>query len=152
MIARRFALAALVATGAFAFAGCSMMDSSSPSAKPMMMMGNSMTVPLSSRNEVPPNASGGSGSAKVEIDGNVLKWSVSYEGMTGPVSAGHFHGPAAAGANAGVVVPFAGSMASPITGSATLTAAQLADVKAGLYYINLHTAANPGGEIRGQVK
>jgi len=118
----------------------------------MMMMGNSMTVSLSSRNEVPPNASGGSGSAKVEIDGNVLKWSVSYEGMTGPVSAGHFHGPAAAGANAGVVVPFAGSMASPITGSATLTAAQLADVKAGLYYINLHTAANPGGEIRGQVK
>jgi hypothetical protein len=151
MIARRFALAALVATGAFAFAGCSMMDSSSPSAMPMMM-GNSMTVALSSRNEVPPNASGGSGSAKVEIDGNVLKWSVSYEGMTGPVSAGHFHGPAPAGTNAGVVVPFAGSMASPITGSATLTAAQIADLKAGLYYINLHTAANPGGEIRGQVK
>lgn len=152
MIARRFALAALVAGGALAFAGCSMMNSSSPSAKPMMMMGNSMTVPLSGRNEVPPTASGGSGSAKVEIDGNVLKWSVTYEGTTGPVSAGHFHGPAAAGANAGVVVPFAGSMASPITGSATLTAAQLADLKAGLYYINLHTAANPGGELRGQVK
>ncbi|MEO7056706.1 MAG: CHRD domain-containing protein [Caldimonas sp.] len=149
MNTRRFALAALVASGAFAFAGCSMMNSSS--AKPMMM-GNSMTVPLSSRNEVPPNASGGSGSAKVEIDGNVLKWSVTYAGMSGPVTAGHFHGPAPSGANAGVVVPFAGSMASPITGSATLTAAQLADLKAGLYYINLHTAANPGGEIRGQVK
>ncbi len=151
MIARRFALAALVTGGALAFSGCSMMNSSSSSAK-SMMMGNSMTVPLSARNEVPPNASGGSGSAKVEIDGNVLKWSVSYEGMTGPVTAGHFHGPAPAGANAGVVVPFAGSMASPITGSATLSAAQLADLKAGMYYINLHTAANPGGEIRGQVK
>ncbi len=71
--------------------------------------------------------------------------------MTGPVTAGHFHGPAAAGANAGVVVPFAGSLASPITGSATLTDAQIADLKAGKWYVNLHTAANPGGEIRGQV-
>lgn len=149
MNVRRFALATLIATGAFAFAGCSSMGS--PSSKPMMM-GNSMTVPLSARNEVPPNASGGSGTAKVEVDGNVLKWTVTYEGLTGPVTAGHFHGPAPAGANAGVVVPFAGSMASPITGSATLTAAQLADLKAGMYYVNLHTAAHPGGEIRGQVK
>ena len=72
--------------------------------------------------------------------------------MTGPVTAGHFHGPAAAGANAGVVVPFAGSLASPITGSATLTDPQIADLKAGKWYVNLHTAANPGGEIRGQVQ
>ena len=117
-----------------------------------MMAGNSMTVPLSAGNEVPPNASTGSGTAKVDLDGNVVKWSVSYSGMTGPVTAGHFHGPAMAGANAGVAVPFTGPMASPITGTATLTDAQVADLKAGKYYVNLHTAANPGGEIRGQVK
>ena len=146
MIARRFALASLAATGALALAACGMMDS-----KPMMM-GNSMTVPLSAANEVPPNPSTGSGSAKVDVDGNVVKWSVSYSGMTGPVTAGHFHGPAMPGTNAGVVVPFAGPLASPITGTATLTDAQLADLKAGKYYINLHTAMNPGGEIRGQVK
>ena len=49
-------------------------------------------------------------------------------------------------------MPFAGPLASPIIGSATLSAAQVDQVKQGLWYINLHTAANPGGEIRGQVK
>jgi len=101
---------------------------------------------------LPPNASPASGTAKVELDGNVIKWTVTYSGTTGPVTAGHFHGPAKPGANAGVVVPFAGPLASPITGSATLTPAQVDQVKQGLWYINLHTAANPGGELRGQVK
>ncbi|MEO6362454.1 MAG: CHRD domain-containing protein [Caldimonas sp.] len=146
MIARRLTLIALAAAGAFASTACTMDKSSSS------MMSTAMTVPLSGRNEVPPNASGGSGTSKVELDGNVLKWTVSYQGTTGPVTAGHFHGPAPASANAGVVIPFSGSMASPITGSATLTPAQVADLKAGLYYINLHTAANPGGELRGQVR
>ena len=144
MIARRFALGSLAAAAAFAFAGCGMMKSDS--------MGGAMTVPLSASNEVPPNPSSGSGTAKVELDGSVVKWNISYSGLTGPVTAGHFHGPAPAGSNAGVVVPFAGPLASPIIGSATLTPAQLDQLKAGMWYINLHTAANPGGEIRGQVK
>ena len=55
-----------------------------------------------------------------------------------------------AGTNAGVVQGFSGSMDSPIKGSATLTAAQAADLLAGKWYVNLHTAANKGGEIRGQ--
>ncbi len=42
-------------------------------------------------------------------------------------------------------------MTSPVSGQATLTDAQAADLLAGRWYINLHTAANPGGEIRGQV-
>ena len=145
MIARRLALASLVATGAFAIAGCGMMDMNKG-------MGGAMSIPLSGQNEVPPNASGGSGNAKVELDGNVIKWTVTYSGTTGPITAGHFHGPAQTGANAGVVVPFAGPLASPIVGSATLTSAQVDQVKAGLWYVNLHTAANPGGELRGQVK
>ncbi len=147
MIARRFALASLIAaTGAFAIAGCGMMGDRDKG------MGGAMNIPLSGKNEVPPNASGGSGNAKVELDGNVIKWTVTYSGTTGPITAGHFHGPAAAGANAGVVVPFAGPLASPITGSATLTPAQVDQVKQGLWYVNLHSAANPGGELRGQVK
>jgi hypothetical protein len=111
-----------------------------------------MNVPLSAKNEVPPNASTAVGNARVYLDGMNLKWTVTYSGTTGPVTAGHFHGPAAPGANAGVVLPFTGSMASPIEGSATLTQAQVDQLKAGLWYVNLHTAANPGGEIRGQVK
>ena len=76
---------------------------------------------------------------------------MTYSGLTGPVTGGHFHGPALAGQNAGVVVPFAAGLVSPITGSATLTPTQVADLSAGKWYVNLHTAANPGGEIRGQV-
>ena len=71
---------------------------------------------------------------------------------TGPATGAHFHGPAMPGANAAVVVPFTGPIASPITGTATLTDAQIADLSAGRWYINIHTAANPGGEIRGQVQ
>ena len=142
MIVRRIAIASIFAAGALVIAGCGMMDKAQ----------GVMTVPLSGQNEVPPNASGGSGTGKVELDGNVIKWNVTYSGTTGPVTAGHFHGPAQPGANAGVVVPFAGPLASPIVGSATLTPAQVDQVKSGLWYINLHTAANPGGELRGQVK
>ena len=145
MIVRRIALASLVAA-TFAVAGCGMMGSRDSGA------GGVMNVPLSARNEVPPNASTGSGTGRVELDGNVLKWNITYSGTTGPVTAGHFHGPAAPGANAGVVVPFAGPLTSPIVGSATLTPAQVDQLKQGLWYINLHTAANPGGELRGQVK
>jgi hypothetical protein len=114
--------------------------------------GGVMSIPLSAQNEVPPNASTASGTAKVELDGSTIKWTVTYSGTTGPVTAGHFHGPAQPGSNAGVVVPFAGPLASPIVGSATLTPAQVDQVKQGLWYVNLHTAANPGGELRGQVK
>ncbi|HEX2542752.1 MAG TPA: CHRD domain-containing protein [Caldimonas sp.] len=150
MIARRLALATVLVAGGLAAAGCANMGGSSTSGGGMS--GSTMNIPLSGRNQVPPNNSPGTGMARVDLDGNVLKWSVTYSGLTGPVTAGHFHGPAAPGANAGVVQPFTGSLASPITGTATLTPTQLADVKAGLWYINLHTAAHPGGEIRGQVK
>jgi hypothetical protein len=80
----------------------------------------------------------------------VLTYKVTYSGLTGPATMGHIHGPALPGANAGVVVPFA-NPASPVSGTATLTAAQIADLTAGKYYANIHTAANPGGEIRGQI-
>jgi hypothetical protein len=117
-------------------------------------MGNTVSVgaTLSAANEVPSNASTGSGTldASFNKETSVLSYTVSYSGLTGPAKAGHFHGPAAAGANAGVALPFVGSLDSPIKGTATLTAAQAADLLAGKWYVNLHTAANGGGEIRGQ--
>jgi opacity protein-like surface antigen len=108
---------------------------------------------LSAKNEVPPNGSGGTGSlsATFNPDTKVLTYSVTYEGLSGPAKAAHFHGPAAQGSNAGVVLPFVGSVESPIKGTATLTDAQATDLLAGKWYANVHTAANPGGEIRGQV-
>jgi hypothetical protein len=108
---------------------------------------------LSGSNEVPANASPGSGELDASLDKktSVLTWTLTYSGLTGAVKAGHFHGPAAAGANAGVALGFTGSVENPIKGSATLTDAQVAELMAGKWYVNLHTAANPGGELRGQV-
>lgn len=130
--------------GTVAFAGCGMM--------PMDSNTTSFGATLSGGAEVPANSSAASGTLTATLDKgtNVLRWKLTYSGLTGPASAGHFHGPAMAGANAGVVVPFA-SATSPIEGQATLTPAQIADLVAGKWYANIHTAANPGGEIRGQV-
>jgi hypothetical protein len=63
---------------------------------------------------------------------------------------GHIHGPAEPGKIAGVMIPFP-KVESPFEGSATLTDAQAADLIAGKLYVNIHTAENKGGEIRGQV-
>jgi hypothetical protein len=81
---------------------------------------------------------------------HTLTYNVTYEGLSGPAVAAHIHGPADPGANAPPVVPFPNA-ASPITGTATLTDAQAAELAAGKYYVNVHTAANKGGEIRGQI-
>lgn len=81
---------------------------------------------------------------------HTLTYNVTYDGLTGPAVAAHIHGPADPGQNAGPVVPFPAA-ASPITGTATLTDAQAAELAAGKYYVNVHTAANKGGEIRGQI-
>jgi CHRD domain len=109
---------------------------------------------LDGASEVPPTTSKGKGVATVRFNTATKKitWYVRYSGMTGPVMAAHIHGPAEAGANAAVVVPFGGKLTSPIRGSASLTDDQAADLQAGKYYINLHTAANKGGEIRGQLE
>ena len=79
-----------------------------------------------------------------------LTYTVTYNGLSGPATAAHFHGPASSGQNAGVVIPFPNA-ADPIKGEATLTEAQEADLLAGRWYVNVHTRAHPGGEIRGQV-
>src|SRR2546428_9607725 len=80
-----------------------------------------------------------------------VTWRITYPGLSGIRTAAHFHGPAQPGANAGVAVPIPNVAASPAQGSATLTDAQAADLLAGRYYINMHTAPNPAGEVRRQV-
>ena len=108
---------------------------------------------LSGKSEVPPNASTATGTADIDYDPSTKKisWKLTYSGLSGPATAAHFHGPADASKNASPVVPIPNIAASPVEGSATLTDAQAKDLEAGKYYVNVHTAANPGGEIRGQV-
>jgi hypothetical protein len=107
---------------------------------------------LNGANEATPNAETGTGSAELVFNDktNIFTITVTYTGLTGDATGGHIHKgePGVAG---NVVFGFT-DLASPITyTSPALDAAQEADLKAGLYYVNLHTAAYAGGEIRGQL-
>ena len=143
----RHALCALVAASAAVvlMAGCGMMPGQSKQV--------TFTTQLRGANEVPANTSNASGQvdAVLNKDTNLLRWQLTYVGLSGPATAAHFHGPAPVGANAGVALPFASPVTSPQSGQATLTATQVADLMAGKWYANIHTAQFPGGEIRGQM-
>jgi hypothetical protein len=107
---------------------------------------------LSGASEVPPNTTKGGGQLDADFDTatSAFTYSVTYSGLTGPALAAHFHGPAAPGADAPPVIPVK-TLPSPIRDSAQLTADQAKDLLAGKWYFNLHTAAHPPGEIRGQL-
>ena len=110
---------------------------------------------LSGGEEVPPKTTGGNGMAEVQYNRNtgMLHYKVTYSGLTGPVTAAHIHGPAAPGQNAGVLVPFTGALnVSPFQGEVHITPEQLAQLASGQTYVNLHTAQNPAGELRGQLR
>jgi hypothetical protein len=107
---------------------------------------------LTGGEEVPPTTSTGTGTANVtwNSDTKELSWTIEFSGLSGPATAAHFHGPADPGANAGPVVTIE-DLESPSEGKATLTDEQAAGLAAGKWYVNVHTAASPDGEIRGQV-
>ena len=107
---------------------------------------------LTGAEEVPPVETSATGMADVtwNADSKELSWSIEFSGLSGPASAAHFHGPAAVGANAGPVITIE-DLESPSEGTATLTDEQAAQLAGGEWYVNVHTEANPDGEIRGQV-
>lgn len=109
------------------------------------------TATLSGTSEVPANASAATGSVTGSYDSTtkILSITVTYSGLT--PTAGHIH-KAALGVNGPVQFPFTTLSPSPfIFTTAALTAAQQDDLFNTLYYVNLHTTAFPGGEIRGQL-
>ncbi len=112
------------------------------------------TAKLDGAQETPPNASKGTGKAEVNLDSTArtVSWTITYSGLSGPAKAAHFHGPAVEGKAAGVVVPVTGNLASPIHGEAPVNDGEIGDLRAGLWYLNIHTDKVPGGEIRGQVE
>jgi hypothetical protein len=127
---------------------------------------------LAGSNQVPPSQTTGAGTVTATYDSATkrLSWKGSYSGLSGPATAAHLHGPAAAGANARLVFWIseninqcaqgecrlngdtkAQPLTSPFEGSATLTDSQAAELMTGMYYVNIHTNAYPRGEIRGQL-
>ena len=134
-------VAALVLTGAIV-AGCQSMS-------PMMA---EQQITLSGTNEVPPVTTTASGTATVSIkDDRSVSVKVTVTGMT--ATASHIH-EGAAGANGPVIVPFTktGDNTFAAADGAKLTEAQYASYKAGNLYVNVHSAKNPGGEVRAQLK
>jgi hypothetical protein len=115
---------------------------------------------LRGTNEVPPTNTQAFGSAFVSIDTatNTLTWDVATSGLTPTLA--HIHGPAAAGANASVLINFATS-ASAFTNGRTSGSISIASLPAETltalltnpanFYVNVHSATFPGGEIRGQL-
>ena len=113
---------------------------------------------LDAAQEVPTNGSTATGFGRVTLNDteNLITVSVYYSGLTSPgTTVGHIHGPAGVGTNGGVLfnlAPTAGQTSGSVVNRTFVpTAAQVADLKAGLHYFNIHTTTNGGGEIRGQI-
>ena len=136
---------ALVAAAVVALAGCSGLQPTAHLA--------AFSTQMTGMNEVPPVATSASGWVDAMLDKNTLlfRWKLSFTGLSGPATGGHFHGPAAIGSNASIALAFKAPVTSPLEGRATLTPAQAADLLAGKWYANIHTQAHPAGEVRGQL-
>jgi hypothetical protein len=114
----------------------------------------SYTARLSARNEIPKTDSKGTGKLDATFDTQtkVLSYTLTFDGLTGPATVAHIHGPATRKENAGVVVPLGDkNPTSPVSGTVTLTDDQAKALASSRLYTNVHTAANPSGEIRGQI-
>jgi hypothetical protein len=146
MMSRKAVVGIALVSAVLAFAGCGQMR---PSQKIDIYEAR-----LTGAQEVPPVNTAATGTAEIQLNTNtnVLTWKVTYNGLSGSPTGGHIHGPAGPGQNAGVLVPFTNVTAQPVTGQTTITSQQYGDLAAGLWYVNLHTAAHPGGEIRGQLR
>jgi hypothetical protein len=141
----RSRVALAVAVAGLVLAGCAQFSAAE---------GELYGAAMSGAEEVPAVASPGTADAEVRYEPktSLVHWRVTYSGLSGPVTGAHIHGPAGPGQNAGVLIPFGNLNASPITGQARITPEQLGQLSSGQWYVNLHTARNPGGEIRGQLR
>lgn len=112
------------------------------------------TARLSGRSEIPKTDSKATGKMEAEFDttSKMLNYTLTFDGLSGPATVAHIHGPATRAQSAGVLVPLGDkNPTSPITGSVTLNDDQVKYLRSSKLYVNVHTAANPGGEIRGQI-
>ena len=146
----RAVMSVVVAAAALALAGCETMSGAWDSTK-AMFSGNNVT--LSGSKEVPPVTTSATGGGTITVgDDKSVSGSVKTSGVA--ATAAHIH-IGARGKNGPVIVPLAkGSDGSTwsVAAGAKLTDAQYDAYKAGNLYVNVHSAANKGGEIRGQLK
>jgi hypothetical protein len=122
------------------------------SAKPhAQMLGLSAT--LNAGQEIPKQVvknAAAHGTFKGTLEGTKLTWKLTFSKLTGPATAAHIH-LGAMGKSGNVAVALCGPCKSPMTGTATISASLLKTIEKHGTYVNVHTAKNPAGEIRGQV-
>jgi bifunctional N-acetylglucosamine-1-phosphate-uridyltransferase/glucosamine-1-phosphate-acetyltransferase GlmU-like protein len=110
---------------------------------------------LSGAQEVPTNASTGTGSVTVTLNRTTGAVSVTgnFSGLSSNATAAHIHGPAAIGSNAAVLIPLTipQSTSGSVTGSGTMTQIQMNDMIGGMTYVNVHSEDFPDGELRAQI-
>jgi hypothetical protein len=118
-----------------------------PAAQAEMMK---FTAALTGASEVPQVDSVATGTAEVTLDteAKTVSWVYTVDGLSGPMTASHIHGPASPTEAAGPVID---TGADTLEGSAPITDEQAADLTAGKYYVNFHSEKYPDGEIRGQL-
>ena len=139
------AVLSLVVVAAFATAALSTASTGRVSA--------GWSAKLTAAQEVPKQTvknAAASGSFTATLSGRKLKWKLTFSKLTGPATAAHIH-IGAMGKAGGVAVALCGPCKSGQSGTATLTAATIAKAGKHLLYVNVHTAKNPNGEIRGQI-
>lgn len=117
------------------------------------------TIQLTSAQEVPANNSTATGTADISYnrETKTLSYTVNYSGLSGDATMAHIHGTAAKGANAGVahdLTPVLKKAASGNFSDSVMIGEKIKEdsLLSGMYYFNIHTKKNPGGEIRGQIE
>ena len=136
------------------FSGCQRALPAPAASAPM-----TKTLQLSSSQEVPANDSKGTGTADVSYnkETKMLTYTVNYSGLTGDATMAHIHGTAPKGTNAGVKKDLTPVLKKSASGS-FVDSVQIGDqiredsLLSGMYYFNIHTKKNPGGEIRAQIE
>lgn len=151
--ARRSALSFAVATLLAACAGAPPVRAPAPAAPARQPDLAAFSARLTGSGTVPPSGSAGVGElvAMLNRQTGLLRWKLSFNGLSGAVRSAHFHSPGMSGEIAPAVASLGRSVTSPAEGRAMLTPKQRADLLAGQWYVNLTTAAFPQGEIRGQL-
>jgi CHRD domain len=95
---------------------------------------------------------GAAGMFTATLSGTSLTYKLTFAHLSGAATAAHIHGPAARHVSAAILVPLCGpTCTSPVSGTATLSSSEISLMEAGKTYVNVHTAKNPNGEIRGQI-
>jgi len=150
MIRTRFVLAALLAA-ALPIGGSALAFGSATTAPQMTKKYSAALNVGQETGTVKSTKRGASGRFSATLNGTTLTYRLTFTHLSGPATAAHIHGPAARHVAASVLVGLCGPCTSPASGTVTLTQAQVDHLNAGKIYVNVHTAKNPNGEIRGQI-